>query len=109
MSNMRGFDAAQREYDNRTPPDDGPYECPECDGKRYRGCGQCGGEGCPQCNGEGCIKCAACDGFGMINENGEPFDPHQAEREACDRADSLRDESLTDDRSWADSESDDVY
>ncbi len=53
----RGFDAAQRAWDNATPPDD---EC--CDPS----------DGCVQCNacrGDGIVDgvpCAACDGDGRV-------------------------------------------
>jgi RecJ-like exonuclease len=54
----RGFDAAQRAWDNATPPDD---EC--CD--PADGCLEC-----PVCHGagslDGDIACAACDGDGRV-------------------------------------------
>jgi hypothetical protein len=99
--NMRGFDAAQREYDNRTPPDDGPYECPDCNGN-----GHAPVPGYP--DGDN-AKCSACSGYGLIDENGEPFDPHQAEREACEYADMQRDYERDHPDRWADSQYDDVY
>jgi hypothetical protein len=87
VSTMRGFDAAQRAYDNMTPPDDGPYKCPECNGS-----GSVPIPGDPE--GE-IMKCAACDGFGLISENGEPFDLDAKDRSEADYADMKRDESLT--------------
>jgi hypothetical protein len=94
MSEMRGYAAAQAAYDAMTPPDDGPYECPECNGR--------GDMPDPADEDADYVKCVACDGFGMIDENGEPFDPHKAERDACDYADMKRDEQLTTYRGGAD-------
>lgn len=79
MSNMRGFDAAQRAYDAMTPPDDGPYECPEC-----------GGSGTHHTLSDVDVHCLDCNGFGWIDETGEPFDPHAKERAECEYADYLR-------------------
>ncbi len=87
MTNMRGFDAAQREYDNRTPPDDGPSECDNCNGT-----GHAPVPGDPEGDH---AKCSICKGFGLIDESGEPFDPHAAEYAACEYADMKRDERLT--------------
>lgn len=86
MSNMPGFDAAQAAYDNMSPPEDGPYECPECNGS-----GSVPIPGDPE--GE-IMKCSACNGFGQIDESGEPFDPHAKERAECEYADMKRDERL---------------
>lgn len=79
MSNMRGFDAAQREYDNRTPPDDGPSECHECSGRGAY-------------NDEDGEACKTCCGSGYINDDGSPFDPNAAEYAADQYADMQRDE-----------------
>lgn len=84
MSNMRGFDAAQREYDNRTPPDDGPSECAECGGKGVIYTDDPMGLGCDE--REDCTECA---GFGFIDDNGQPFNPRAAEEAEYDRADYL--------------------
>ncbi len=79
---------AQIEYDNRTPPEDGPTECETCSGSgsitTSDGQGNTDDETCPDCKG-----------FRLIDENGEPFDPHKAEHDACDYADYKRDEALT--------------
>lgn len=84
MTEMRGYAAAQREYDNRTPPDDGPCECPDCKGGyRYT---------TDTAENEHEIKCESCDGFGYITSDGEPFDPHKKERDESDYADWKRDE-----------------
>jgi len=76
MSDLPGYARAQREYDNRTPSDDGPSECPECSGSKF----------------VDDLDCAACHGFGLIDESGEPFDPHAAEYAADEAADRARDD-----------------
>lgn len=82
MSNMRGFDAAQREYDNRTPPDDGPSECPDCKGGyRYT---------TDDAENEHEIKCETCEGLGLIDENGQPFNPNAKAEAEYERGDYLR-------------------
>ena len=88
--NLRGYEAAQREYDNRTPPDDGPSECDNCNGF-----GHAPVPGDPEGDH---AECSVCKGFGLIDEHGEPFDPHAAEYEADAARDRARDERLTDDR-----------
>jgi len=60
MNTMRGFDAAQREYDNRTPDEGGCWECSEC-----RGYGVIYNdvdieETCAECEGHGCLDERAC-------------------------------------------------
>lgn len=86
FENQVRFNSAQAAYDNMTPPDDGPSECPECDGRgSFVGVG-----GVPE---EGdYTECTACNGFGWIDENGEPYDPDEAQRNADDAADLRRDE-----------------
>ena len=54
MTNMRGFAAAQRAYDNMTPPDDGPSQCADCDGSGYDQEGE---------------YCATCEGSGYVNDD----------------------------------------
>lgn len=98
MSNMPGFDAAQAAYDNMSPPDDGPYECPDCTGS-----GHMLAPGDPEGDH---VKCYACDGFGMIDESGWPFDPHAKERAEAEYADMKRDERLTTYRGGYDPEDD---
>lgn len=101
MSDLPGYAAAQAEYDNRTPPDDGPSECPYCDGKGY--------EPAPDDYEGDTVTCSACKGFGLVDESGNPFDPHAAEVAACDRADFERDRRLTDKNDgedWRDGEYD---
>lgn len=79
MSTMRGFDAAQREYDSRTPPDDGPSECPDCHGGyRYT---------TDMDENEHEIECETCKGFGLIDDNGQPFNPNAAAEAEQERAD----------------------
>jgi hypothetical protein len=87
--NMRGYERAQAVYDAMTPPDDGPQECPDC----VRGW-RCTTD---DAENEHEIKCETCNGFGWIDENGEPHDPDAAERDACDYYDRLKDEQLTGD------------
>lgn len=87
MADFPGFAAAQREYDNRTPPDDGPSECDNCNGF-----GHAPAPGDPEGDH---AECSVCKGFGLIDENGEPFDPNAAQRAADDYADMKRDEQLS--------------
>lgn len=101
MSTMRGFDAAQREWENRTPPDDGPYECPDCYGK-----GERYSRGIHPLGEEIIVPCPCCGGFGQIDENGEPHDPHAKERAECEYADMKRDDRLTIFRGGRDPEAD---
>lgn len=79
MSEMRGYAAAQRAYDNMAPPEDGPSECPECEGV-----GQYPGEDEP---------CITCCGTGLIDEDGNPFDPNAAEEAAGEYADMKREDT----------------
>lgn len=90
MSDLPGYAAAQREYDNRTPPDDGPSECDNCNGF-----GHAPVPGDPEGDH---AKCSICNGYGLIDERGDPFNPNQAEEDACDYADMKRDERLTEDK-----------
>jgi DnaJ-class molecular chaperone len=62
-----GYAAAQRAYDNMTPPEDGPSECPECEGSGIN----------KLVRGDRDDTCQCCGGTGMLDENGEPFDPKQ--------------------------------
>jgi DnaJ-class molecular chaperone len=78
MNNSPGFDAAQRAYDNMAPPEDGPTECPTCNGR---------GEVPGAHEDDDSTECADCKGFGMIDCNGEPFDPDAADRAADEYAD----------------------
>jgi hypothetical protein len=88
MNNLPGYAAAQREYDNRTPPDDGPCECPDCSGTGINASHD-------SCGHELELKCETCEGFGFLNADGDPHDPHKAEHDADDYADRKRDEALT--------------
>lgn len=84
MNDLPGYAAAQREYDNRTPPDDGPCECPDCvGGYRYT---------TDEAENEHEIKCETCNGFAMLLD-GAPYDQHKDERDADDYADFKRDEA----------------
>jgi DnaJ-class molecular chaperone len=70
MSNMRGYERAQAVYDAMTPPDDGPSECPDCDGSGYittsDGQGNHDDEECP-----------TCKGFGLLDDSGQPVNPNE--------------------------------
>jgi hypothetical protein len=86
MSDLRGYARAQAQYDAMTPPDDGPYECPDCNGRgSFVGIGDIPEEG-------DYTECAECNGFGWIGENGEPFDKDAAERDADEAADMKRED-----------------
>jgi hypothetical protein len=85
MSDLPGFAAAQRSYEAQLPPDGGPVECPDC------------AAGLVDTSGFGDFDaCDTCKGSGFVTADGEPHDPHQAEREAEEYADMKRDEQLTD-------------
>jgi len=57
MNNDRGFDTAQRRYDNAEPRDGGVEECDECHGKRWVCYGNDGSSyECSTCDGEGVVK-----------------------------------------------------
>jgi DnaJ-class molecular chaperone len=90
MSNHAAMSRAQQRYDDMAPPEDGPSECPDCDGSGYittsDGQGNHDDEECP-----------TCKGFGLLDDSGQPHDPDAAERDACDYYDRLKDEQLTGD------------
>jgi DnaJ-class molecular chaperone len=90
MSNHAAMSRAQSRYDNAAPPEDGPSECPECDGvgqiTTSDGQGNHDDEECP-----------TCKGFGLLDDNGQPHDPDAAERDACDYYDRMKDQQLTGD------------
>lgn len=71
MSDLRGYAAAQREYDNRTPPDDGPSECDACGG-----CGKVPMMVDDTLDDGYEVSCANCDGHGWLDADGEPFNPN---------------------------------
>ena len=81
MSNMRGFDAAQRAWENMEPSRDEAVECPQCDGK-----GNTPIPGDPDGEIE---ECDACKGYGLIDDNGQPYNPNAAAEAEADRADYL--------------------
>lgn len=89
MSNeMRGYAAAQREWEAMEPPDGGVCECSECNGNGYvQAIGDPEGD---------CVQCGTCDGFGLLTPNGEPHDPHAAERAEAEAADHKRDSQRDD-------------
>lgn len=65
MSEMRGYAAAQRAYDNMSPPEDGPCECGECGG-----CGKV--PDADDLDGD-LIPCPWCEGTGRVDEDGNPW------------------------------------
>jgi DnaJ-class molecular chaperone len=78
--NAATFARAQAAYDAMTPPEDGPVECPECEGSGVN----------KLVIGDRCDHCECCGGTGWLDENGEPFDPAQAERDRDEYADYQR-------------------
>ena len=71
MNDYPGYARAQRMYDAQTPPEDGPYECPDCNAR----------------GGDEAGTCRACDGLGWIDADGQPCkDPDSL---AEDRADAM--------------------
>ena len=55
---------AQAAFDALTPPDDGPAECPECDGfRRTENSG-------PFVDS---VVCETCLGSGRLNDDGSPY------------------------------------
>jgi hypothetical protein len=67
------FARAQAAWDAMEPPE-GPSDCPECDGDR-------------EIDGEPCFLCG---GSGLVDADGYPFDPAQAERDRDEYADYQR-------------------
>ena len=82
--NAAAFKRAQAMCDAMTPPEDGPTECPECEGTGTN----------KLVIGDRDDTCECCGGSGYVDENGEPWDPKQAERDADEYADRLRDERM---------------
>lgn len=91
MNDMPGFAAAQRAWENMAPPEDGPSECPDCNGD-----GHAPVPGDPEGDH---AKCSVCKGFGLIDDNGQPFNLNAKEEAEYERGDYLRqrekDEALT--------------
>jgi hypothetical protein len=83
--NAAAFKRAQYVWDNMAPPEGGPCECAECGG---------GGQvpDADDLDGD-LIECPWCGGTGYVDENGEPFDPKQAERDRDEYADMRRSEA----------------
>ncbi len=81
--NIPGYD----EWKLRGPDDD---LCPDCDGKGFADCMNCGGDGevadgveCPACDGSGVIECETC-------RSEEPDDDYQYERRRDERMENLK-------------------
>ena len=91
MSNdLPGYARAQAQWEAMEPPDGGPMECPDCNGR--------GTVPDPKDEDADYLTCDTCAGHGYLTADGEPFDPHAAEYEACEAADRKRDELLTGDQ-----------
>lgn len=84
---MSNYDAsmrrAQAAYDNMTPPDDGPSECPECMAR--------GIVPDPSDADADYIRCTTCEGACYLNDDGSPFNPNAAAEAAEARAEYERD------------------
>jgi len=83
-ADLPGYAKAQREWEAMEPPDGGPCECPNCNGK--------GELPDPTDEDADYVQCETCEGFGLLSPDGEPFDPGAAERAAEEYADHKRDE-----------------
>jgi DnaJ-class molecular chaperone len=75
--NARAMSSGQARWDNAAPPEDGPVECPVCNGRGEVPVDQAvthqlGTDLIPGWDG-----CEACDGTGWIDENGQPFNPNE--------------------------------
>jgi hypothetical protein len=66
--NAATFARAQAAWDAMAPDEDGACDCPECDGDR-------------EIDGEPCFLCG---GSGLVDADGYPFDPAQADRDYAD-------------------------
>lgn len=76
---LPGYAKAQREWEAMEPPSGGPCDCATCNGK--------GELPDPTDEDADYVQCEACKGFGMLTADGDPFDPDEAERKECERAD----------------------
>lgn len=86
--NAAAFKRAQAMYDAMSPPEGGPCECAECWGEGAI-VTDCDDNGHPYSE-----PCPFCNGTGYVDENGEPFDPAQAERNRDEYADMRRCERM---------------
>ena len=85
MHELPGYARAQREWEDRLPPEDGPSDCQDCNGS-----GTIPDPSDPEGD---YVECSACEGFGQVVD-GEPYDPSKAACEAEYYADSRRDAML---------------
>ena len=60
----RALSAAQATWDNASPPEGGPSDCPDCGGR-----GSCPAED-PNDEWE---ECETCEGTGQVGEDGDPW------------------------------------
>jgi DnaJ-class molecular chaperone len=63
--NAAAMKRAQWAYDNMSPPEGGPCDCPDCNGS-----GEV--ESASDIDGD-LIECPFCGGSGKVDENGEPW------------------------------------
>ena len=78
MNDYPGFARAQAMYEAQTPPDDGPSECPDCNGSGYMPADE---------DHEDELTCMTCEGYGYLDEDGKPCNPNAAAEAAEERAD----------------------
>lgn len=86
-TDLPGYARAQAEWENRLPPEDGPRECANCNGK--------GELPDPTDEDADYVQCEVCEGFGQVTADGEPHDSSAAEREESEYADAKRNERDT--------------
>ena len=77
MSNHAAMNRAQQRYDDMAPPEDGPTECEACCGRGkvradHEVTHQLGTDTIP-----GWDECEACEGYGWIDEYGNPVNPNE--------------------------------
>ena len=77
LRNAAVFRSAQARYDAMCPDDDGLTDCPVCDAKGWR---MVADEGFAPYR----EVCPCCDGHRLLDEDGQPYDPKQAERDKAD-------------------------
>lgn len=75
---VRGFQGVACWYVGpQIEPGPSEYECPECDGRGWRDCADCGGDGgdhdCAACDGSGEESCEFCAGGVCYDEEPVPI------------------------------------
>ena len=76
--NAAAFSRAQATYDNMSPPEGGPCECCECNGKGSHVVTDADGDGWDE-------PCKFCDGTGKTDEDGNPWTEPEDDGERYDR------------------------